>query len=100
MAVMKTTCMRTTLLALLACVVGCDPYFQVVVTVPIAQALPSACVQSAFDSLVHPSRANPSNPQGPPLRGLVFVAGQPYADLTQDEYKDSTAALQTSVGRW
>jgi hypothetical protein len=28
------------------------------------------------------------------------VAGQPYADLTQDEYKDSTAALQTSVGRW
>src|SRR2546430_17187028 len=66
----------------------------------MARPLATACVQAAFDSIVRPPRTNPSNPQEPPLRNIVFVAGQPYADLRQYEYKDSTAALETSVGRW
>src|SRR5256885_11993607 len=95
---MKASTPRTILLSLL--LTGCDPYYRVIVTVPMARPLSTACVQAVFDSIVRPPPTNPSNPQEPPLRNIVFVAGQPYADLRQYEYKDSTAALETSVGRW
>ena len=88
--------------ALVTCLVstsGCDPYFQVFVTVPTARPLPTACAESAFDVIVRPRRVNPVDPQGPPLVDIAFVAGQPYADLQQHVYKDSAAALETSVGR-
>ena len=95
---MKASTLSSVLLSLL--ITACDPYYRVVVTVPMAHALATVCVQAAFDSIVRPLRTDPSNPQGSPLRNIVFVAGEPYADLEQHEYKDSTAALETSVGRW
>ena len=97
---MKTTLTLGALVMLLVPAAGCDPYFQVVVTVPIARPLPTVCADSTFDAIVHPRRVNPADSQGPPLRGTAFVDGLPYADLEQHRYKDSTAALETSVGRF
>ena len=96
---MNTSRRLSTLMAMLVALGGCDPYFQVIVTVPMARRLPMACAESSFDRIANPRRPNPADPQGPPLRGIAFVDGLPYADLKQHEYPDSTAALETSVGR-
>jgi len=88
-----------TLFILLA-LAGCDPSFGVIVTVPLPRPIAIACAESTFDSIAHPRRVNPINPQGPPVRGMAFVNGRPYEELEQHQYKDGTAALETSVWRW
>ncbi len=97
---MKTILTLGALVTFLVSAPGCDPYFQVVVTVPMARPLPTVCADSTFDAIVHPRRVNPADPQGPPLRGTAFVDGLPYTDLMQHQYKDTTATLETSVGRF
>ena len=84
---------------------GCDPYHMVVVTVPLAEPLPDSCLRTALKSVTGSSTVDPV---GPPHHLGKAVAAVRYRTsgqtdgfrlVTQLYYLDSTASLQTYVGR-
>jgi hypothetical protein len=91
------------LLLLLAATTACDPYWRLVVTAPLARPLTTDCIRSALDSVTHGPlttvRLDSLARSG--TRATIFVPGRPasYGAVWQYEYPDSTAALETQVGR-
>jgi hypothetical protein len=84
--------------------IACDPYYQIVVTAPLARPLSADCVRSALDTITRSTRTLAEPDSHPPKRahGTLFRlgGGTPYAAVRQYEYRDSTAALETQVGRF
>jgi hypothetical protein len=83
--------------------IACEPYYRVVVTAPLARPLSSDCIRSALDTIARSPRTVAEVDKPPPkvVRATRFLlgGGTPYATVWHYEYRDSTAALETLVGR-
>jgi len=88
---------------LLSATAACDPYWRVVVTASLARSLPTQCVASALDTITHSPHIIEEAVHYPPkgAHGTLFWLGgaTPYGTVKQIEYPDSSAALETQVGR-
>lgn len=87
----------------LAVAASCDPYWQVVARASLARPLSADCIRSALDTIAHSPRTLVQAAAAPPsgAHGTMFLltGSTPYTAVEQYEYPDSTAVLETSVGR-
>ncbi len=82
---------------------ACDPYHRIVVTVPLAQPLPTPCLKSALTSLTGTASVDSVPPYAVPedATAVRYVTGPSdgYRLVSQLYFPDSTAQLETAISR-